>query len=65
MPKLKLAPAARREFLKLVDEVNSHYNGTRVIGRLKLRTFIDKHGREACDEFYNAYQAKLKARMKK
>lgn len=64
-PKLKLAPAARREFLRLVDKVSSRVNVDRVIGRLQMTRFIAKHGREACDEFYAAYNEKAKARTKR
>lgn len=63
--KLKLAPNARREFLRLVDKVSSRINVDRVVGRLQMTRFIDKHGRAACDEFYAAYEARLKARTKK
>lgn len=63
--KLKLAPSVRRSFLKLVDDVNSRDNATRVVGRLRMTRFIAKHSREACDEFYAAYEARLKARMRK
>jgi len=41
------------EFEILVDDVSlpsgRYNNGRRVIARLEMRTFVAKHGKEACD----------------
>lgn len=37
------------EFENLVDRVSSHNGGERVIGRLQMRRFVEKHGEARCD----------------
>lgn len=61
----RLSKSERQEFLRLVDNVNSPTNGVRVIGRLRMRTFVDKHGEDVCKAFYDEYSAKLKKRNSK
>jgi len=46
----------KREFLALVDDINAGVgrrgNARRVLGRLRMRAFVEKHGKEACDEVF-------------
>jgi len=62
---LPLDKNAKRRFLRLVDKSNSLNNGDRVIGRIEMRGFLDKHGEAQCRAFYTAYEAKLKQRIER
>lgn len=44
--------AELREFDRLTMMTSSQDNFTRIKGRLQLRTFIEKHGQEKCDEMF-------------
>jgi len=50
MPKVKqLTKKQFEEFENLVEDVSSHVNATRVMARLRMRAFVVKHGKAACD----------------
>lgn len=62
--KPKFDKAAKRQFLDLVEDVNSPINGVRVSGRIRMNAFVIKYGRDVCDEFYKAYNERAAARKK-
>lgn len=52
LPPKRLTAKQRREFETLIDDVNSHSNGTRVVGRLRMSKFVAEHGKDVCDAEY-------------
>jgi hypothetical protein len=57
---MKLTLAQRDQFLHLVAMTGSRANSDRVMARLRLNKFVIKHGKDACQEAYDAEQAKRK-----
>lgn len=49
--------AELKEFDRLVDQVSSRDQVTRISGRLAMRKFVDAHGKEKCDSMWNALNA--------
>jgi len=49
LPPKKLTKKQFEEFENLVEDVSSRVNATRVMARLRMRAFVAKHGKEACD----------------
>lgn len=47
-----LTPKQQAEFEDLVHRVSSDHNGVRVLGRLEMRRFVAKHGKDRCDRAY-------------
>lgn len=45
-------PADLEEFDRITMNASSPDQMTRIIARLELRKFIDKHGRAACDAMF-------------
>jgi len=59
---MSLTAAQRRKFNDLVDKVSSRDQMERITARLYLNKFVMEHGKEACDE---AFEAENKRRAKK
>lgn len=61
LPKVRpLTPFQYEAFEDLVDRVSSQNNGTRVIARLEMRRFVDKHGKDRCDLAYERMTGRKK-----
>lgn len=45
-------PEELAEFDRLIEDCDSKSNGVRVIGRINMRAFIEKHGKEKCDAMW-------------
>lgn len=61
----KLSTVQRAKFFRLIDATGSHYNGERVVARLRLNRFVLVHGKDACQAAYDAAkikQAEIQAR---
>ena len=52
MSKPTYTKAELRIFDRLIDESEDHQGLRRITGRIKLREFIDKHGKEKCDAMW-------------
>lgn len=50
--KARLTPALKREFNRLVDNVSSRDQMTRISARLRFTRFVEEHGKEACDHAF-------------
>ena len=52
MSAITWTPEELAGFNRLCDDVSSPSGGVRVIGRLNMRGFTDKHGKEKCDAMW-------------
>lgn len=48
------------KFVELVDKVSSQNNGVRVIARIDMRQFVEKHGKEVCDRAFEKLTGRKK-----
>lgn len=48
------------KFVELVNGVSSQNNGTRVLARLDMRRFVEKHGKEVCDRAFEKLTGRKK-----
>lgn len=60
-----LTKAQAEKFFDLVSKTGSPRGGTRVIARLQLNAFVEKHGKDACQAIYDAAMTKRSAKRKK
>lgn len=47
-----------REFDRLVDDVSSRNQLTRIDARLKMTAFVEEHGKEKCDAMFAYLESK-------
>lgn len=59
-PPKPLTARQYEEFEDLVDRVSSQNGGVRVIARLQMRRFVDKHGKDRCDCAYEKLTGRKK-----
>lgn len=48
------------KFVKLVRDVSSQNNGVRVIARIDMRQFVEKHGKASCDRAFEKLTGRKK-----
>jgi hypothetical protein len=49
--------AELKEFDKLIDEVSSRNQVTRISGRFAMQKFVETHGKEKCDAMWSHLEA--------
>lgn len=53
----KWTPEELKEFDRLIDMTSSRDQVQRISGRMDMRKFVDKHGKEKCDAIWAHLEA--------